>query len=171
MKILQFCLSVTASLLLSSSLLAGLDDLRGTWQLDRSQSESMRDILAAQGYTSFEIGILLRVTITQVIEPNAAARTVTIRTKTSVVGTTESLTLDDVERPADSPLGKVERAAIWDAPGRALRSRTRYQARNGQRAQLTTTRRPLDAQRFAQETHLKLADGREFRARQLFVRP
>lgn len=149
---------------------AALEDLRGTWQLERTQSETMREVLAAQGYSGFEIAILDRVGVTQVIEPDSTARTVTIRTKTSVVGTTEQLTLDDRERPADSPLGRVERAAAWDEAEQTLRTRNRYQARNGQRVELVTLRRRLDARRFSQETRLRLADGRELRARQMFVR-
>ncbi|MBS0658682.1 MAG: hypothetical protein JSR82_10615 [Verrucomicrobia bacterium] len=164
--LLAVCLALTAT----TGLRAGLDDLRGTWQLDRPQSETMREVLAAQGYSGFEIAILDRVGVTQIIEPDPAARMVTIRTKTTVVGTTEQLTLDDIERPADSPLGRVERAAAWDESAQTLRTRNRYAARNGQRVQLVTLRRRLDAQRFTQETRLRLPDGRELRAKQIFVR-
>jgi len=153
-----------------AQLRAALEDLRGTWQLERAQSETMREVLAAQGYSGFEIAILDRVGVTQVIEPDGPARTVTIRTKTTVVGTTEQLILDDRERPADSPLGRVERAAAWDEAVQTLRTRNRYQARNGQRVELVTLRRRLDAGRFSQETRLRLPDGREVRARQIFVR-
>ncbi len=151
-----------------SALAGSPEDLRGTWSLDRAQSEPMREMLAAQGYNSLEIGVLERVPVTQVIEP--AAGRVAIRARSSVVQSTEELTLDDVPRPAESPLGRVERAAAWDEAAQALRTRLRYKARNGQDAEMWVTRRRLDASRFAQETRVRLADGREFRARQVFVR-
>lgn len=150
------------------ALAGGPEVLRGTWALDRAQSESMREMLAAQGYNGLEIGVLERVPVTQVIEPTA--NRVVIRARSSVVQSTEELALDDVARPAESPLGRVERAAAWDEGAQSLRTRLRYKARNGQDAEMWVVRRPLDAGRFAQETRVRLADGREFRARQVFVR-
>ena len=165
---LALILVAGAIVLARSALAGGPEDLRGTWTLDRAQSEPMREMLAAQGYNGFEIGVLERVPVTQVIEP--AANRVVIRARSSVVQSTEELALDDVSRPAESPLGRIERAAAWDEGGQTLRTRLRYKARNGQDAEMWVTRRRLDAGRFAQETRVRLADGREFRARQVFVR-
>lgn len=148
----------------------GLAELRGSWQLDRTQSDSMRTMLAAQGYNAFEIGILERIPVRQVIEPGAGGTGLTIHTRTTVVGTSEILTLDDVFRPAESPLGPIQRAAAWEESARTLRTRIRYQARNGQAAEMWVARRWQDESTFVQETRLRLADGREFRAKQLFRR-
>ncbi len=143
----------------------------GTWKLDRAASDPMREMLKAQGYNAVEVSILERVPVTQVMTPTSDGLAIEIRS--TVIRTSEQLHFDGQARPEKhSVLGPVVRVSRWLPDGRHLLTMTRYNAKCGLAAEMTVTRTVAGTERsrLMQETSVRLADGREFRARQVFVR-
>ena len=143
----------------------------GTWKLDRSLSEPMREMLKAQGYNSVEVTLLEKVPVTQVMSQTRDSLTIEIRA--TIVKTSEMLRFDGQAHPdRNNVVGPLVRLSQWSADGRQLLTTTRYNAKCGIGAEMTVTRTisPTERNRLLQETKVKLADGREFKARQVFVR-
>jgi hypothetical protein len=143
----------------------------GTWKLDRSLSDPMREMLKAQGYNALEVGILEKVPVTQVVVQTRDGMSIEIRS--TVVRTSEQLLFDGQSHSdRNSVLGPLVRLSQWSSDGRQLLTTTRYNAKCGLGAEMIVTRTisPTDRLRLLQETRVKLADGREFKARQVFVR-
>ena len=143
----------------------------GTWKLDRSQSDPMREMLKAQGYNALEVTILEKVPVTQVVVQSRDGMSIEIRS--TVVKTSEQLRFDGQSHPdRNNVLGPLERLSRWSPDGRQLLTTTRYNAKCGLGAEMTVTRTiaGTERNRLMQETKVKLADGREFKARQVFLR-
>ncbi len=143
----------------------------GTWKLDRSASDPMREMLKAQGYNALEVSILEKVPVTQVMTPTSDGLAIEIRS--TIIRTSEQLHFDGHARSEKSSvLGPVIRLSRWSPDGRQLLTMIRYNAKCGLGAEMTVTRTIAGAERsrLMQETFVRLADGREFKARQVFVR-
>jgi hypothetical protein len=143
----------------------------GTWKLDRSLSESMREMLKAQGYNAIEVSLLERVPVTQVMSQTRDSLAIEIRA--TIVRTSELLRFDGQSHPdRNNVVGPLVRLSQWSPDGRQLLTTTKYNAKCGLGAEMTVTRTiaPNERNRLLQETKVKLADGREFKARQVFVR-
>ena len=143
----------------------------GTWKLDRTVSDPMRDMLKAQGYNAVEVSVLERVPVTQVM--NQSRDSLAIEIRATVIKTSELLRFDGQPYPdRNNVVGPLVRKSQWSADGRQLLTTTHYNAKCGLGAEMTVTRSiaPNERNRLLQETKVKLADGREFKARQIFVR-
>jgi hypothetical protein len=143
----------------------------GTWKLDRSLSEPMREMLKAQGYNAIEVGILEKVPVTQIVIQSRDGMSIEIRS--TIVRTSEQLRFDGQSHPDRSNvLGPLVRLSEWSPDGRQLLTTTRYNAKCGLGAEMIVTRTiaGTERNRLMQETRVKLADGREFKSRQVFVR-
>ncbi|OAI42251.1 hypothetical protein AYO41_04540 [Verrucomicrobia bacterium SCGC AG-212-E04] len=143
----------------------------GTWKLDRSASDPMREMLKAQGYNALEVSILERVPVTQIMTQTPGGLAIEVRS--TVVKTSEQLHFDGQQRADKSNvLGPLTRLCRWSADGRQLLTTTRYNAKSGMGAEMTVTRTIAGAERsrLLQETSVRLSDGREFKARQVFIR-
>lgn len=143
----------------------------GTWKLDRAASDPMREMLKAQGYNALEVSILERVPVTQVMTPTPDGLAIEIRS--TIIRTSELLHFDGQARSEkNSVLGPVVRLSRWLPDGRHLLTLTRYHAKCGLAAEMTVTRTiaGTERSRLMQETSVRLADGREFKARQVFIR-
>ena len=143
----------------------------GTWKLDRSLSEPMRDMLKAQGYNAVEVSILEKVPVTQIMNQTRDGLTIEIRA--TVVKTSELLRFDGQQyADRNNVVGPLVRKSQWSADGRQLQTTTRYNAKSGLGVEMVVTRTisPNERNWLFQDTKLRLADGREFKARQVFVR-
>lgn len=143
----------------------------GTWKLDRTASDPMREMLTAQGYNALEVSILEKVPVTQVMTATPDGLAIEIRS--TVIRTSEQLHFDGQARSEKSSvLGPVVRLSRCSPDGRQLHTLTRYNAKCGLGAEMTVTRTIAGAGHtlLRQETSVRLADGREFKARQVFIR-
>jgi len=143
----------------------------GTWKLDRSLSEPMREMLKAQGYNAVEVSILEKVPVTQIMNQTRDGLAIEIRA--TVIKTSELLRFDGQQyADRNNVVGPLVRKSQWSADGRQLQTTTRYNAKCGLGAEMVVTRTiaPNERNWLFQETKLRLADGREFKARQVFVR-
>lgn len=146
-------------------------DFYGTWKLDRAASDPMREMLKAQGYNALEVSILEKVPVTQIMTSTPDGLAIEIRA--TIIKTSEQLHFDGQARSEKSSvLGPVIRLSRWLAEGRQLFTQTRYNAKSGVGAEMTVTRMIAGTEhnRLMQETSVRLADGREFKARQVFIR-
>ena len=163
------------ALLLARSAVAGPDepppDFTGTWKLDRNASDPMHEMLKAQGYSSVEVGILAKLPVTQIMTQSPSGMEIAIRS--TVIKTQEQLRFDGVSYPDKSNvLGPLVRASRWSPDGRYLLTVIRYSAKCGLSAEMTVSRTISSPERkqMIQDTKVRLGDGREFKARQVFVR-
>jgi hypothetical protein len=146
-------------------------DFTGKWKLDRAASDPMREMLKAQGYNAFEVGILERVPVTQIMTQKPGGLSIEVRS--TIIRTSEQIYFDGQSRPDNNNvLGPLVRVSRWSADGRQLLTTIRYNAKCGLGAEMTVVRSVAGAERsrMLQETSVRLADGREFKARQVFVR-
>ncbi len=131
----------------------------------------MREMLKAQGYNAVEVTILEKVPVTQIVVQSRDGMSIEIRS--TVVKTSEQLRFDGQSYPdRNNVLGPLVRLSQWLPDRRQLQTTTRYNAKCGIGAEMTVTRMIAGAERnrLLQETKVKLADGREFKARQVFLR-
>ena len=143
----------------------------GTWKLDRGASDPMHEMLKAQGYNALEVSVLEKVPVTQVMTQSPDGLAIAIHS--SVISTQEQLRFDgQLHADKNNVLGPLVRISRWSADGRQLLTVIHYSAKCGLRAEMTVTRSFLGAERrqMFQETRVRLIDGREFKARQVFIR-
>ncbi len=141
----------------------------GTWKLDRAISDPAREMLRAQGWNAIEVQLLDRVPVTQAITQTVDGLRIEIRA--TIITTSEYLRFDgQPHAETSSVLGPLTRVCSWSPDGAQLITRTEYKAKSGMGAEMIVTRSRGGADRLDQITEVKLADGRSFRARQVFMR-
>jgi hypothetical protein len=82
--------------------------LAGTWVLDKNASESIEDLLSAQGVGWAKRKVISKLQITEILEFADDMSSVTMKKETSVKNTEEKLSLDKTEQVEDDVLGSVE---------------------------------------------------------------
>eukprot|EP00010_Vexillifera_abyssalis_P007944 CAMPEP_0201544774 /NCGR_PEP_ID=MMETSP0173_2-20130828/1390_1 /ASSEMBLY_ACC=CAM_ASM_000268 /TAXON_ID=218659 /ORGANISM="Vexillifera sp., Strain DIVA3 564/2" /LENGTH=145 /DNA_ID=CAMNT_0047953013 /DNA_START=26 /DNA_END=463 /DNA_ORIENTATION=- len=86
--------------------------LAGSWELDAANSESLENLLSAQGVGWMKRKVITKLHITEILEFRDDS--VVMKKETSVKNTEETLPLDKEEIIEDEILGKVKQLATTD---------------------------------------------------------
>jgi hypothetical protein len=142
----------------------------GTWVLDRAASESMDEMMTAEGLSSLERKLYSRLAETLAIEQTPTE--VIIKTTTSIVTDTQNLITDGSPHTREVfRIGQVTSRTNWDADGKTLVTETELTAGDGSPAH-GTVRRSLEDKgaSLIQVLSLELADHKVIKARRVYRR-
>jgi len=144
-------------------------DYSGTWKLDLKASDSVDDLLKAQGKSWVERTAARNMAVIQVIRQSGD--TLGIAVHTSVKDRDDTLRIGGGWEEKDSDdSGKVRSRTDWDPDGTTLVTRTAMTLKDGVPAEFIVRRTLPDPKTLLQVIELRFDDGRTLTARRVLRR-
>jgi hypothetical protein len=164
-------LAVVTVLLALAAAAAAADrpDFSGTFKLDLKASDSLDELLKAQGASWVERKAAGAVVVTQVVRHRGD--TLEIQAKSSLRTSKETIRIGAGWEERETEMGKGRARTDWDADGRTLVTRVEVKPKKGDPAELTIRRSLSDeGQTTVQALELRAKDGKRYTARRVLRR-
>lgn len=141
-------------------------DFSGTWKLDLAASDSLDEMLAAQGASWVERKAAGSVVVTQKVTPAPDGFEVCV--ETPVKNKCNPVRIGGGWEEKESEKGKVRSRTDWSADGKAVVTISEITLPDGKAARLDVTRTLEDGGKTTvQVIELKIKDGKAYKARRV----
>ena len=144
-------------------------DFSGTFKLDLKASDSLDEMLKAQGASWVERKAAGAVVVTQTVRHRGDV--IEIQAKSSFKTSKETIRIGAGWEERETELGKGRARTDWDADGKTLVTRVEVKPKKGDAAEFTIRRSLADeGQTTVQALELRAKDGKTYKARRILRR-
>jgi len=160
---------MTTLLLAGVAAAADHPDFSGTFKLDLKSSDSLDEMLKAQGASWLERKLAGSTVVTQTVRHRGD--TLEIQAKSSLRTSKDTIRIGAGWEERETEMGRGRARTDWDADGRTLVTRVEVKPKKGDPAAFTI-RRSLadDGQTTVQALELRTKDGKAYKARRILRR-
>jgi hypothetical protein len=144
-------------------------DFSGTFKLDLKASDSLDEMLKAQGASWVERKAAGSVVVTQVVRHRGDV--LEIEAKSSVKSRKQTIRIGAGWEEQETEMGKGRARTDWDADGKTLVTRVEVKSKKGESGEMTMRRSLADeGQTTVQALELRGKDGKTYKARRILRR-